>query len=633
MRCLRIAQMYCLLCLSVSLFGQITPNAPVQDFRFPRFGENGYTQWVLQGQQGIYDSEAQIRVEGMALRVYSGDERMAQELSLASPQATLRLQENRAFSEDAIEIVGANFTINGVGWEWSGETKEIVVKTDTVVRFTQGIASAFSEVSDAETEQTEIRSESLILRTTEEAYYFEFTGQVEVISEQMHLSSEQLIVFADPPKGRTEDSEASGREPVVPSTAPTELDSIRHLIAQGNVVIVQAGKVVNAQEAEFFPRENRAILTGQASVAAPGAYLSGQSIHSQTGEIVISGTPESGRAQMILSDAGGLGLQGSAALSSQTIVLANSITMREQAEENHFLFEGAVEVMSGALQMTATNMTIVSAPREATQLPVETAETGALDVGEVKQILAQGNVVIEQSGQFATGEQVIFYPAEERAVLTGNPRVTNGEAVVTGQSMELKPGQATVRGELSDPVVVRLPQMPDLGYDFSAGSTEAPAGDLPVKLEDPIKPVETIVTSRLLRMIEQTDHTLFRFSDDVQVKATNLQASSDRLDVIAREDSSPVAAAEMPLRLERIEAHENVVIQQTGRTSTAKLAIILPDEGKLVLEGDAVVNDDRGRVSGHRMTLLQGQRRAIVEGAGSGDGRARITLPALPVRD
>jgi len=38
-------------------------------------------------------------------------------------------------------------------------------------------------------------------------------------------------------------------------------------------------------------------------------------------------------------------------------------------------------------------------------------------------------------------------------------------------------------------------------------------------------------------------------------------------------------------------------------------------------------------VSGHRMTLLQGERRAIVEGGGPDGERARITLPAMPGRE
>ena len=80
----------------------MTPSAPVKNFRLPRFGENGYTQWVLQGGKGIYDSAEQIRIEDMALRVYSGDERMALEMTMDSPEATVLVKENRAVSEGPI---------------------------------------------------------------------------------------------------------------------------------------------------------------------------------------------------------------------------------------------------------------------------------------------------------------------------------------------------------------------------------------------------------------------------------------------------------------------------------------------------------------------------------------------------
>jgi len=624
MRFSRFLSISILVSLSAPLFGQMTPNAPVKNFRLPRFGDNGYTQWVLQGAKGIYDSEAQVRVETMAMRVYSGDERMALELTMDSPEATLRLKENRAYSDEAIEIVGANFKISGIGWEWSGETKEIVVKKNTVVKFTQGIGGAFvdSGISPTGTShETEIHSDGLVLRTTEEEYYFEFTGSVQATSDQMDLKSEELIAFADPPKARE-----SGAKPV----APGELDSIRQITARNEVVILQEGKTVRADEAEFFPREQRANLSGSASVEMKGAYVSGETIRSQSGEIVIAGTQTAGRAQMILTETGGLGLQGASALNSETIILADTITMRELATENHFLFMGSVEVMSGALQMRSAGMAIVTnqsekpAPEES-DAGLPEGDTN-LKVGEVKQIVADGGVRIEQSGQVATGEKVTFYPSEERAVLTGNPQVTNGEAVVTGQIMELKPQLAIIRGEIDDPVVVRLPQMPDLGY---AGFTPTSAKD--PRLADQTEMQATVVTSQLLRMIEEPSQTVFRFTGNVTVAATNLDTTCDRLDVVTREQANPDdPRAKTPLELERIVAQDNVVIKQTGRTATADKAIILPKEGKVVLEGEAVVNDDRGRVAGHRMTLLQGERRAIVEGGGSKGERARITLPSMP---
>jgi lipopolysaccharide export system protein LptA len=430
----------------------------------------------------------------------------------------------------------------------------------------------------------------------------------------MDLKSETLIALADVPEGR---------EGSAAKVAPSELDSISQIIARDNVTIIQSGKTIKADEAEFFPREQLANLSGAASVAKKGAYLSGETIRSQSGEIEIAGTEAAGRAQMILTETGGLGIQGASALTSDTIVLANTITMREQPTENHFLFQGSVEVMSGAVQMQSARMTIIS--NKVDQSKTTEAEDTDLKVGELKNIVAEGGVSIEQNGQVATGEQVIFYPADERAVLTGDPKLTNGEAIVTGRIMELKPKLAIISGQADDPVVVRLPEMPDLGY-VAFTPTSAAATEPAIQTESEA----TLITSQLLRMIEEPKQTLFRFTEDVQVTATNLDTTCERLDVIAVEQADADPDAKLALELQRIEAHNNVVIEQTGRTATAKKASILPKEGKVVLEGSAVVKDEQGRVAGHRMTLFQGQRRAIVEGGGPEGERARITLPAMP---
>jgi lipopolysaccharide export system protein LptA len=617
MRNSRFLTVSLIFCVAASLYSQMTPIAPIKNFRLPRFGDNGYTQWMLQGEQGIYDRDERVSVKQMAMRIYSGDERMALELSMDSPEGTLLLPENRGYSESPITIVGANFKISGIGWEWSGDTKEIIVKQDAVAKFTQGIAGAFGDIGETNTNgdlsETEIHSDYLVLRTTEEEYYFEFTGSVHAVSDQMDLKSETLIALADVPEGR----DGSGAR-----VAPGKLDSISQIIARDDVTIIQSGKTIKANEAEFFPREQLANLSGGGSVTMKKVYLSGETIRSQSGEIEIAGTETAGRAQMILTETGGLGIQGASALTSETIVLANTITIREQPTENHFLFKGSVEVMSGALQMQSTRMTIIS--NKVDQPKTTEAEDLDFKAGKVKNIVAEGGVRIVQDSQVATGDQVTFYPDDERAVLTGDPKVINGKSTVTGIIMELKPNLAIISGEAVDPVFVRLPEMPDLGYvAFTPSSAVAPMPEAQVERE------ATIVTSQLLRIIEEPKQTLFRFTEDVQVLATNLDTTCERLEVIALKQADTAPDVKEDLDLQRIEAYENVVIKQTGRISTAKKAIFLPKEGKVVLEGRVVVKGGQGRTAGHRMTLFQGQSRAIVEGGGPQGERARVTLPAM----
>ena len=619
-----------LLCVC-TLQAQITPSAPVQNFRLPHFGENGYTQWVLQGGKGIYDSAEQIRIEEMALRVYSGDERMALEMTMDSPEATLLTAENRAVSDGPITIVGANFKVSGVGWTWNGLTKEIEVKFDVVVEFTQGMAGMLTGAVAPEgtaVERTEIHSRSLLLHTTAEAYRFTFTDSVHAASGEMDLRSEVLVAVADAPKGKEGDGSTVGGGTI---------DSIRQLIATDQVEIHQGGHVLKAGHAEFRLREQAAEFTGNPEIlAASGAYLSGATIRSQEGLVFVTGNADDGRAQLIVSQAQGLGILGAQVESAETIVLADSITMRELETGNQFLFDGSVEVMSGLMIMYSNQLTLFA------DQPVKGVATTAtpglvagdaevLKVGQVRRVLAEGAVRIEQANKVATSEKAIFYPQEERAELFGSPRVTDGEVIITGDRMELKPGIAVVYSDTDKRVKVVLPEIADLGYEDRQALTLEPnqSQQAPQKPQTPGS--ETVVESKTLRMIEETDKTLFRFTESVSVSGTNVHALCERLDVTAV--AVQVAETkESQLEVQTIEAFDNVVFKQTGRVATGDKATIWPIEGKVVLEGNAVVTDEMGKVSGHRMILLQGQRRAIVEGDRSTGKRATMTLPEIKPR-
>ena len=596
---------------------RMKPKAPVKNFRLPRFGENGYTQWVLRGSEGIYQSAEQIDVKEMALRIYSGDERMAVELSLDSPEAAILLADNRAVSDVAIEIVGESFRISGVGWSWDGATKQIDVNSQSKVEFYQDLGDTLMDVGPGSVEggeETTICSERLSLRTSPDGYFFEFTNNVRVESGDMELTSQTLITIVDAPEGREDMS-----KPDVP-TAESKLDSVRQIIAREDVVIRQVDRVIYAGEANFFPREESVRLSGLPRVEMPGAFLSGETIRTHKGRVLVTGDEDGGRAQMILTETGGLGIQGATTLSEETIVLSNKILMRETETDNQFIFEGRVDVMSGAITQRSDKLTVRAHSQSASK-----PEGDALKVGEVYKLVAEGNVDIQQNTQRVTADKVTYHPLQETAQLTGNPQVSDGDSVIRGQLIDLKPGRVIVHGTKEECVVVVLPVMPDLGYDPSIsalGSTEE------VSKAQPVEASETIVKSERVEMIEHPEKTLFRFIDSVEVTATNLEATCGQMDVSA---SAPEGDSDSgrDLKMDRIVARDNVVILQTERIATSDEADILPDEGKVVLTGNASVDDVQGKVTGHRITLNKGKRRALVEGGGSNDGRARITIPGF----
>ncbi len=620
-----------------TLLAQIMPSDPVLDFRLPRFAANGYPQWILNGGKGMYDSAEQIRVEEMSLRVYSGDERRALEMTIDSPKATFFTKENRADSDSSIEIVGANFKVSGVGWTWDSTRKEIEVKSEVLVEFSQEVVGMLSgraldgvdkEDRAGEERMTEIASNRLLLKTTPEAYNFQFIESVEVISDDTRLKCELLVAIADAPSG-------DGSEDA--SVAELEFDSIDKIIATEQVVISQAGNLLKAGKATFSLREQSAEFEGNPSIETSGAYLAGHFIRSERGKVIVNGSEVFGRAQMIVHKAGGLGVSSEVSLDQETKVFAETIKMEELETENQFTFEGSVEATSGSMRVRADLLDLYLDPAiDDTANDTESAATENRDkvsdfrLGEVVRVIGNGSVYIEQENQVATCDRVVFYPREEQALLTGSPRVEHEQAIISGYSMELKRGFAVVNGSHKERAQVILPELPDLGADnlqlmdgMQISEREETAAE-----ETEITASETIVKAETLMMIEKPDHYLLNFTDSVSVEGTNLKAFCNRMDVILV-DHGKDSDREKQMQVQTINAYEDILFEQNGRTATADKVTIKPEEGEVVLEGNAVLTDVQGQVFGNRITLHKGKGRATVEGDGTDKSRARIVLPEV----
>jgi len=94
------------------------------------------------------------------------------------------------------------------------------------------------------------------------------------------------------------------------------------------------------------------------------------------------------------------------------------------------------------------------------------AETGIGEFSGVQEIVLIGNVVIKQSGREATAEKARILPMEEQVILTGNPKVIDGEGVITGEEMILNKNarRAIVRGKDGVRPTLTLPGFQDLSY-------------------------------------------------------------------------------------------------------------------------------------------------------------------------
>jgi len=139
---------------------------------------------------------------------------------------------------------------------------------------------------------------------------------------------------------------------------------------------------------------------------------------------------------------------------------------------------------------------------------------------------------------------------------------------------------------------------------------------------------DTIITSQRLELHSGTETHRFIFSGEVRVEGDNLRIECQSLTVLTRSSSdTPVGLATEPGQIERIVAEGDVVIHMDQRRAEAGRATFFPDERRVVLEDSPRLIDPQGTVTGHRVTLLEGERQVIVEGA---EGQpSRVVLPGL----
>lgn len=117
------------------LSAQMVPDAPIEHFSLPMFGDDGYKSWELRGLRGHYISEEEALIEGMELVIFSGDAQLLEDNRIRSPKATIFLKEARAESESSLFVVGPGYEIQGRDWTWQGRERKIVVRKAVRVSF------------------------------------------------------------------------------------------------------------------------------------------------------------------------------------------------------------------------------------------------------------------------------------------------------------------------------------------------------------------------------------------------------------------------------------------------------------------------------------------------------------------
>lgn len=205
-----------------------------------------------------------------------------------------------------------------------------------------------------------------------------------------------------------------------------------------------------------------------------------------------------------------------------------------------------------------------------------------------------------------------------------------GIAIFSANLLIAAPAESPV-SEPTEPAPAEATDLaPERTISSSDESTELPAAE-----NSP-----TVIESDHLKMTTLDDETKFIFSENVSITTTDMTVYCDRLEVFAgRLDLDEKSAADKNVkdedqiqeelgRIQRIYAIGNVRVIQGDREATSGRAEVFPREGKVVLTENPILRNEDGRVSGARITFLQGEGEAIVES--DLNQRPRVELPSVP---
>lgn len=124
---------------AVSLTGRMVPDAPIEHFTLPMFGEDGYKSWELRGFRGHYLGEEAALIEGMDLISFQGGAALEEDNRIRSPRAHVDFSKSEASGESSLFVTGPGYEIQGQDWTWYGKERKIVVRRAVRVSLSGGI--------------------------------------------------------------------------------------------------------------------------------------------------------------------------------------------------------------------------------------------------------------------------------------------------------------------------------------------------------------------------------------------------------------------------------------------------------------------------------------------------------------
>ena len=576
------------------LYGKIEISESVTQFRYPKFSDNGFIEWVLEGNSGNY-GHSDISIEGLKLRIYSGDQSARSLSNITGENCIFNSDSQIASSDDDILIRGSGFNLSGNQWTYYLAKEIIYLNSDAFVRFSQNIDSIFSGVKQAG--ETTITSNQMRLIIEPNRYLFLFEGDCTLSSESFILKAELLKI------------ELLNSSNNINFSVPTgELSGMKSIEGEGDVNFIGLGQFIQSDNFIIIPPENSAIFDGNSLIQYNQITLKGDSIDWKQNKIDIL----SFNNNLSSFSNSNIGATNSNKDLSSAFIQSRKITLLNQEDAYEYLFNQDVFFVSDLYRINAD------------RLFLNTKETPNHNSSEILQDItlteANGNVTVKHQDYLISGQYLKFLPLVNQLKLEDEVTYISDFANLKSEQLFLD-NDILLASSSDELLEVVLPNTPDLNFEFDETSN----------VSELASRENTIVYANDLKINNQDSIYKCVFSGTVKLSNSNFSLLSDSL-YMNWMPADPVVEENVVYRMNTMVADGSVKMEQMDYYATADHAEILPNEKIFHLFGNAHFKDINGSIWGDRIEFDRRLKQTKVVGSENQE-RARIKFDLFETKE
>ena len=495
---------------------RMTPG-DVKNFSLPSFEKKtGFKEWEIFGSSANYVSDEQVFVKDMRLELFNGKEDLQKTAEFKSDTAEFSISETRAKSADTLFVSGDSFKLQGDNWLWSGAKR--------FVNLNENVSVEFTAERDGNLEKLRIKSAKAAMDYSTDADKFVFENSVNVIGESFTIECDRL---------KTQSPKSGGRS----------LAALKEIEAEQNVKITQEKISATAQAARLIPSSGDLSLLGSPMVidTSSKASVSGDRIDFEKEKSLAtahSSADKRVRAKaLIISERDGK--------EQASVISADRIEMHSAESENTFHFKGNVHVIGDGFEAFGDKITAKSDKNSDNKK------------SSITRIFGDGNIRFVSQNRTATGDRLEIYTQNGEVWLKNNARLEDKPRGITLDADNIvllrENDRAIASGNGNSRITLTILQSENFGLSQQKEARK------------------TVIQSRSLRMDKTDSEIILNFMRDVEISSEDIRAKCEFMDVYAEAESIEGRTA-----IRRIEAFENVVVNQKGSQAQAQIVKIFP---------------------------------------------------------